>query len=187
MCDTVPSAVLFWALTSISETAWHYVSLASALTWLAFYTARRQGPAGRFRMLEDVIKVTEGILERAKATCERNHIDLIDGGCRLLQVKFSASMIQSQILEMRNATWKTYFTDVKALIRAIDQCASEVKAIQTLMLLIIEKERQRKLTEGIKDSQEFLNAVLRSPTRRAYLTPPRTASDSNIRQYSYNV
>ncbi|KAJ6593110.1 hypothetical protein B0H19DRAFT_1224739 [Mycena capillaripes] len=76
---------------------------------------------------------------------------------------------------------KTYLQTIGTIFLAIDQCASEVKDIQTAMLvrilalniaslktkqpqLIIEEERQRKLTEGIKDSQDALNTVVRSPT-----------------------
>jgi translation initiation factor IF-2 len=79
---------------------------------------------------------------------------------------------------MRSATWKTYFKNIRAILRTIDQCAKDVKEIQTAMLvrvfvfnvqyflikkisqLIIEEERQRKLTEGIKESQEVLGAVV---------------------------
>jgi hypothetical protein len=79
---------------------------------------------------------------------------------------------------MRSAKWKTYFKSTRAILQTIDQCAKEVKKIQTAMLvsvfvsnipcfrikklsqLIIEEERQRKLTEGIKDSQEVLGAVV---------------------------
>jgi hypothetical protein len=69
-------------------------------------------------------------------------------------------------------------------LRSVDQCAKEIREIQTAMLvsvfafnilcylikkipqLIIEAERQRKLTEGIKESQEVLGAVVGSPTFR---------------------
>jgi hypothetical protein len=79
---------------------------------------------------------------------------------------------------MRSATWKTYFSSVREILRSVDQCAKEVKEIQTVMLvgvfifnipffwikknpqLVIEEERQRKLSEGIKESQEVLGAVV---------------------------
>jgi hypothetical protein len=34
--------------------------------------------------------------------------------------------------------------------------------------LIIEEERQRQLSEGIKESQEFIGAVVRSPIRKSW-------------------
>jgi hypothetical protein len=99
------------------------------------------------------------------------------------RVKLSASKIQSHLLEIRSATWKTYFRSIRAILRSVDQCAKEIKEIQTAMLvsvfaftipcflirnfpqLIIEAERQRKLTEGIKESQEVLGAVVGSLLR----------------------
>ncbi|KAJ6554401.1 hypothetical protein B0H19DRAFT_1262766 [Mycena capillaripes] len=187
MCDTNPnlrSTVLFGVLTSIYGTTWHYISIAFAFMWLAFLAARNYTPAKKFNVLEAAIKTTEEILERAKATCAINHLELVDAECRLLQVKFSASKIQCQMLEAHNASWKTSIKSGRALLRTIDQCASEVKAIQTLMLLIIEEECQRKLNEGIKHSQEVLSADFRSPTRRTYLGDRRSASDANICQPS---
>ncbi|KAJ7896920.1 hypothetical protein B0H13DRAFT_1884793 [Mycena leptocephala] len=60
---------------------------------------------------------------------------------------------------------------------ALDQCAKDVKEIQTAMLVrIIIEERQRKLTEAIKDSQEVLGAVV---LRRAYR---RSESNANLFQ-----
>jgi hypothetical protein len=79
---------------------------------------------------------------------------------------------------MRSATWKIYFKNIRAILHTIDQCAKEVREIQTAMLvsvftstfhssglkkipqLVIEEERQRKLTEGIKESQEVLGAIV---------------------------
>ncbi|KAJ6554396.1 hypothetical protein B0H19DRAFT_1071801 [Mycena capillaripes] len=188
MCDTIhnlKSAVLFWVLTSIYGTTWHYISLALAFIWLAFLAPRHYGPAKKLNVLEAAIKTTEETLERAKATCARSQMELIDAGYRLLQVKFSASKIQCQMLEARNASWKMYFKSGRALIRAIDQCTIEAKAIQTLMLLIIEEARQRKLTEGINESQEVLSAVVRLPISHAHLVHRRIASGATLSQESY--
>ncbi|KAJ6593112.1 hypothetical protein B0H19DRAFT_1365273 [Mycena capillaripes] len=170
MCDTTPnlkSALVFWALTSISVTPWRYVCLTVAFIWSTFLALRHQGPVKKFSMLEDAIRTTEEILERGKASLSntKHQMELNDAGCRLLQVKFSASMIRSQMLEIHISTWKIYLQSIRAILRTIDQCASEVKDIHTAMLLIIEEERRRKLTEGIQDSQDALNAVIRSPTR----------------------
>ncbi|KAJ6593124.1 hypothetical protein B0H19DRAFT_1224745 [Mycena capillaripes] len=174
MCDAVlnlKSALVFWALTSISGTPWRYVCLAVAFIWSTFLAVRHQGPVQKFSVLEDAIRTTKEILEHAKAAPSgtRHQMELNDAGCRLLQVKFSASMIQSQMLEIHTSTWKTYLQSVRTILCAVDQCASEVKDIQTAILqsqLIIEEERRRKLTEGIQDSQDALNAVFRSPTRK---------------------
>jgi hypothetical protein len=36
---------------------------------------------------------------------------------------------------MRSATWKTYFKSIRAILQIINQCAKEVKEIQTAMLV----------------------------------------------------
>jgi hypothetical protein len=74
-----------------------------------------------------------------------------------------------------------YFKNIRAILRSVDQCAKEIKEIRTALLisvftfnvpwamitkisqLIIEKEHQRKLAEGIKELQEVLGAVICSP------------------------
>ncbi|KAJ7903866.1 hypothetical protein B0H13DRAFT_1882066 [Mycena leptocephala] len=142
-----------------------YVCLALASASFILYASRWWSPAQKFNRLEDAIKALEEILERTKAASNyaRNYMEVINAGCRLLQVKLSASKIQSHLLEMRSATWKTYFKSIRAILRSVDQCAKEIREIQTAMLLIIEAERQRKLTEGIKESQEVLSAVVVAP------------------------
>jgi hypothetical protein len=52
-----------------------------------FHAARHQGPAQKLTKLADAIEALEGILERAKAASSyaRNHMEVIDVGCWLLQ------------------------------------------------------------------------------------------------------
>ncbi|KAJ7863256.1 hypothetical protein B0H13DRAFT_1095005 [Mycena leptocephala] len=186
MCDTVSTSIIFGALALLPGTTSRYVFLALASASVIFFAARHQGPAQKLIKLEDAIRAFEEMLERAKAASNyaRNHIEVVDAGCRFLQVKLSASKIQSNLLAMRSATWKTYFKSIRATLRSIDQCTKEVKEIQTAMLLIIEEERQRKLTEGINESQEVLSVVLRSPIRCTYR---RSESNAQVFQESYSV
>ncbi|KAJ7819238.1 hypothetical protein B0H13DRAFT_2682592 [Mycena leptocephala] len=181
MCDTISTSIILGALALLPSITSRYVFLVLACISFILYASRRWGPAQKFTKLEDVIKALEETLERAKAASSyaRNHIEVINAGCRLLQVKLSASKIQSHLLEMGSATWKTYFKNIRAISRTIDQCAKEVKEIQTAMLLIIEEERQRKLTEGIKESQEVLGTVV---LRHAYR---RSGSEAHVFQESY--
>ncbi|KAJ7832303.1 hypothetical protein B0H13DRAFT_2429946 [Mycena leptocephala] len=184
MCDTVSTSIILGALALLPGTTSRSFFLAVACMSFIFLAARHQAPEQKFTKIEDAIEALEGILERAKAASSyaRNHMEVIDAGCRLLQVKLSASKIQSSLLVMRRATWKTYFKNIRAILCTIDQCAKEVKETQTAMLLIIEEERQRKLTEGIKDSQDVLGAVV---LRHAYR---RSESDAHIFQsYKYRV
>ncbi|KAJ7832818.1 hypothetical protein B0H13DRAFT_2679056 [Mycena leptocephala] len=185
MCDTISTSLIFGALALVPSTTSRYVFLALACMSFIFAAARHQGPTQKFTKLEDAIEVLEEILERAKTASNyaRNHMELIDAGRRLLQVKLSASKIQSHLLEMRSATWKTYFKSIRAILRSVDLCAKEIKEIQTAMLLIIEGERRRKLTEGIKESQEVLGAVVGSPIRRGH---SRSESNAHVCPESYN-
>ncbi|KAJ7896925.1 hypothetical protein B0H13DRAFT_1884799 [Mycena leptocephala] len=192
MCDTTLSTfIILGALALLPGTTSRYVFIALACTSFIFLAAHHQGPAQKFARLEDAIRALEEILECAKAASSyaRNHMEVTDVGCRLLQyvqtcwrgrkpddkifrVKLSASKIRSNLLAMRSATWKTYFKNIRAILQIIDQCAKEVKEIQTAMLLITEGERQRKLTEGIIESQEVLGAIvllLSVPYNHAFL------------------
>jgi hypothetical protein len=56
-----------------------------------FATARHQGPAQKFTMLEDAITALERILECTKAASSyvQSHMEVIDTGCRLLQYVLS--------------------------------------------------------------------------------------------------
>ncbi|KAJ7904158.1 hypothetical protein B0H13DRAFT_1881648 [Mycena leptocephala] len=164
MCDTVSPSIIFGVLALVPGTISRYVCLALAFVSFIFFAAGHQGLAEKLIQLEDVIEALEEILERAKTASSyaRNHVEVIDAGCRLLQVKLSASKIQCNLLAMRSATWKIYLTNMRPILHSIDQCAKEVKEIHAAMLLIIEEERQRKLTEGIIESQEVLGTVART-------------------------
>jgi hypothetical protein len=86
------------------------------------------------------------------------------------------------MIEAREKTWGQYFPAMRGMLMKIDRCATDVKKIQTSTLvsrahhpfkirnnvatqLTMESERQRKLSEGMRNSAEILTAVVRSPTR----------------------
>ncbi|KAJ7788513.1 hypothetical protein B0H13DRAFT_1936590 [Mycena leptocephala] len=119
MCENISTSIILGTLALVPGTTSRYVCLAFATASFIFLAARHQGPAQKFTKLEDAIEDLEDILERTKAASSyaRNHMDLIDAGCRLLQVKLSASKIQSHLLDMRSATWKNYFRSVPAIIQ----------------------------------------------------------------------
>ncbi|KAJ7603216.1 hypothetical protein DFH06DRAFT_1394301 [Mycena polygramma] len=170
------SSLLLSVLALIPGTIWRYACIALAFVSLVLFIARHQGPARKFNMLESLIKVTEETLHRAKAmpTSASSHAEIINAEGHFLQVKLFASKIQTRMLEMRDETRKVYFKGLKALLLAIRHSAAEVQEIQTALLLTIEEENQRKLTEGIKESREVLSTVVRSPTRRTYLATRRS-------------
>ncbi|KAJ7613709.1 hypothetical protein DFH06DRAFT_1484544 [Mycena polygramma] len=180
MGDTIPnlkSSLLLSVLALIPGTIWRYACVALAFASLVLFITRHQGPTRQFNMLEDTIEVTEETLLRAKTmpTCASSHTEIIDAGYRLLRMKLSASRMQSRILEMRDETWISYLTNLGALLLDIRHCEAELKEIQTAMLLTIEEEHQRKLTEGIKKSREVLSAVAtsKSPTASSVVKSSR--------------
>ncbi|KAJ7836686.1 hypothetical protein B0H14DRAFT_2589586 [Mycena olivaceomarginata] len=178
------STIILWILALVPGTTWRYIWLALACTSLAvFASAQRQDPAKRISMLEDALETAEETLNRAKLISgARAQAELAEVGCRLLQVKLSASKIRSRILEMRSATWQTYIRRIRVILRTIDHCAGEVKGVQTSMLLIIEEARRRTLSEELNEAQETLSATTRSPTRCASC---HLGSNSNVFEECY--
>jgi hypothetical protein len=89
MCDTVTisTSIILGALALIPGITLRYVCLVLASAFFILYASRWWGPAQKFNRLEDAIKALEEILERTKAASNyaRNHMEVIDAGCRLLQ------------------------------------------------------------------------------------------------------
>jgi hypothetical protein len=87
MCDAVSTSIILGTLALVPGTISRYVCLALASASFVFLAARHQSSAQRFTKLEDAIKDLEDILERAKTASSyaRNHLEVIDVGCRLLQ------------------------------------------------------------------------------------------------------
>ncbi|KAJ7161119.1 hypothetical protein C8R46DRAFT_1038275 [Mycena filopes] len=153
--------VMFAVLALIPGTASHYIYLGVAgCASLVLYAVARQTPGSQFALLEAGIAATEHILEVAKCNCARDHVELLASEGRLLQVKLSASNIQSQMLEARGESWKMYFQRARGTLRTVKRCAATLKEIQTSLLLTIEAERRRKLTKETKDLREVLVAVM---------------------------
>ncbi|KAJ7819242.1 hypothetical protein B0H13DRAFT_1921852 [Mycena leptocephala] len=163
MCD-ISTSIIFWALSPIP--GFRYIGLGLVVTSFIIYAANRQSPSYKLSQLEDTIKMAEEVLKGAREKCARDHIELLDGGRRLLEAKLSASKIQSRLLKTRNdTTWKKYLQRLRGIMQSIDECAKKVKKIQTSTLLTIQTEHQRQLSEGIKEFCEVADAVICSPTR----------------------
>ncbi|KAJ7704048.1 hypothetical protein B0H17DRAFT_1127084 [Mycena rosella] len=186
--STLQTSLIFGTLSLMPGNTSRYITLGLAFASLAIYAAHHYGPTQRLARLEDVITATEEIMEGAKLDCARDHMTLVERERRLLETKLAASKIQTQILEARDKTWEEYFQAIKEIMEKITECTKDVKGIQTATLLTIEAERQRKLSEGIKDSQDVFNAVVRSPTRHAQLPSRRSdAGRANFLQGSSSI
>ncbi|KAJ7474813.1 hypothetical protein FB451DRAFT_1366858 [Mycena latifolia] len=167
MCDntsyTLQSSIFIWALSLIPGSIFFYVILALVCAALVIYAAHRIRPSTRLSRLNDALAGATEILARAKSDCLRDLLDLADKEARLLQVKLSASKIQTSLLEARDASWETYLHKIRAISHSLDKCERQVRELQTSTLLIIEAENQRKLEEHINENREIVNTVLRSP------------------------
>ncbi|KAJ7799793.1 hypothetical protein B0H14DRAFT_3491251 [Mycena olivaceomarginata] len=118
--------------------------------------------------------------------CARDHLDFTDWTRRLLEARLSASKVQSRLLETHSVeTWEElveYLQNLHDIMQKTNQCAKDVKEIQTSTLLNIEAERQRQLFEGIKECCEIRRTIIGSSARRTTHTATRR---SVIRNSSY--
>ncbi|KAJ6578648.1 hypothetical protein DFH09DRAFT_1148017, partial [Mycena vulgaris] len=124
-----------------------YIGLGLATASLVIYAAHHQSPSQRLDRLENSIKVTEEILERAKMDCARDQMKLMVRGNRLRQyvhphlefleckTRILASKIQTRMLEAEDTTWEEYFQDITGIMRSINKCKREVKEIRTSTLV----------------------------------------------------
>jgi len=81
----------------------------------------------------------------------------------IFSAKLSASKIQTRLLETGSVTtWEEYLQKIRGILQSINKCAKDVKEIQTST---IEAERQRQLSEGIKEFHETIDAVICSSMR----------------------
>ncbi|KAJ7757293.1 hypothetical protein B0H14DRAFT_2634918 [Mycena olivaceomarginata] len=195
MDDAVSTSIILGTLSLLPGNRYITWALVSAVLFI--HTANRQRPSRKLGRLEYAIEACEEILKHAKANCARNHVDLMDGTRRLLEAKLSASKIQTRLLETRSVTtWENfveYLGDLREIMQDISRCAKEVKGIQksTLMpyfQLTIEAERQRQLSEGIKEVREIHETVIGSPaaTRPTTCTATRRL-ESATRNTSYEL
>ncbi|KAJ7787597.1 hypothetical protein B0H14DRAFT_2629165 [Mycena olivaceomarginata] len=129
--------------------------------------------------LEYAIEACEEILKHAKANCARNHVDLMNGTRRLLEAKLSASKIQTRLLETRSVTTWEEFRGISGRL------GGNYAGHQSLT---IEAERQRQLSEGLKEVREIHETVIGSPaaTRPTTCTATRRL-ESATRNTSYEL
>ncbi|KAF8192757.1 hypothetical protein K438DRAFT_1829608 [Mycena galopus ATCC 62051] len=149
-------AIIFWVLSYVPGNTFHYIilGLVAASTTLV-YIANHQSPSYKLRCVEDAIAVAKKTLESAKATCSRDYMELMRSGWSLASAKLSASKIQTRLLETRRVeTWEEYLQNIREILQSINECAKKVKEIQTSILLTIEAERQRRISEDLEDARD---------------------------------
>ncbi|KAJ7153408.1 hypothetical protein C8R43DRAFT_950276 [Mycena crocata] len=129
-----------------------HTGLGIAFKALVIYICHYQCPATHFRRLEDTIRATEKISERTKSECVTDHAELMDAGRRLIE-----------LLEARTKACQKNLQDVRGVIQ-------DTESTEYHFQLSIEAERQRQMSEEIKQAREILNLVL-SPTLPENLRP----------------
>ena len=83
--STLQTSFLFAALSLVPNNIFRYLSLSLILAYWAIYGLRQTTPAKRLARLEEAIKTTQEILERARSDCERDVVELMRRKDRLRQ------------------------------------------------------------------------------------------------------
>ncbi|KAJ7636897.1 hypothetical protein FB45DRAFT_907653, partial [Roridomyces roridus] len=165
----IPSAtsVVFWVLRLLPVpiiyfTGLTYTGLALLVAWAIIFAGHRQlWPAEKLGRLVNAIDSTLQILKATKSDCTRvAMIALMALEPRFLQAQHRASEINQQLLTINEQeTWMAWFRAGRDIGRCIDQCADDVRRIRTELLVIAEKDRQRKISEEIRETQEVLPTI----------------------------
>ncbi|KAJ7847994.1 hypothetical protein B0H14DRAFT_2583216 [Mycena olivaceomarginata] len=126
--------------------------------------ANAQRPTQKLQRTKRAINACKELLEGAKLTCARDHVELTDRTRRISEVAVSASRIQVQLMEKHHdfTTWKgcvEYVNGMCNIWKKIHQCAKDVREIETSNLRTIEAENQRQSGENIRDCDEICDAL----------------------------
>ncbi|KAJ7496491.1 hypothetical protein FB451DRAFT_1207903, partial [Mycena latifolia] len=129
-----------------------YIALGITICMALIYTIYLEHPSTTLRQLQKIIEAIEATIRSAKVQCPRDQITLTEEGMRLMEVQRVVSKIQCRVLETEEMTWGKY----RLFSRDTTECTTRAKAIRTTVRLIVEAERQRKLTEAITDARFVL-------------------------------
>ncbi|KAJ7797299.1 hypothetical protein B0H14DRAFT_59182 [Mycena olivaceomarginata] len=126
------ASMILLGLALVAGNTFPYTLLGLGAASLTVYAAHRQTPSYRLGRVEDAIIATEKIRQHAEANGARDQVQWMEYAKRLLDAKLSASKIQTRLLEARRVkTWGEYLEKVKEILQSIDECAKDVKDIQT--------------------------------------------------------
>ncbi|KAJ7347860.1 hypothetical protein DFH08DRAFT_808640 [Mycena albidolilacea] len=165
--DTLQSSLLLWTLSLIPSNIFHYGALGGASVFLVVYAVHSNLPSAKLSRVYEIITVVEELLTRAKDKCTRDYSFLAESETLLLRVKLSASRAYSQLLEADNMSWKSYLQNIISISHSLVMCERELHHIRTTLLLLMEGEHQRKLSEELSEST---NIVVQVPPQDYYRT-----------------
>ncbi|KAJ7848027.1 hypothetical protein B0H14DRAFT_2768587 [Mycena olivaceomarginata] len=148
MCGVVTVHIILGALSLLPDSRYILLALASALVVVNIANAQR--PTQKLERTKHAINACKELLEGTKLTCARDHVELTERARRLSEVAVSASRIQGCV---------KYVKGMCDIWKKIQQCAKDVREIETSTLLTIEAENQRKSGENIRDCNEICDAL----------------------------
>ncbi|KAJ7636890.1 hypothetical protein FB45DRAFT_907628, partial [Roridomyces roridus] len=181
--SSLKSSAVCWLLRLLPVpivyfTGFSYIGLALVVTWAIIFTSHRQlWPAEKLGRLANAIDSTSQIWKATKSDCTRVAlIALMALEPRCLQAQERTSEINQRLLIINEQeTWMAWFRAGRDIGCCIDQCADDVRRIRTELLVssysiilqessmslkvIAEKDRQRKISEEIRETQEVLPTI----------------------------
>ncbi|KAF7335203.1 hypothetical protein MSAN_02353600 [Mycena sanguinolenta] len=162
MDNALSISIILGAISLIPYNRYILWSLGSAS--LALYAADRQRPSNKLGQLEASIDSVGETLKLAKASCMRNHVELMDVTIEFHEIKFSVSTIKYRLLETRTvSTWSTlkdYVWNTKEIWKSINRCGKKVKQIGNSIERIREAEHQREFSQEIQASREIISSLM---------------------------
>ncbi|KAJ7636896.1 hypothetical protein FB45DRAFT_907645 [Roridomyces roridus] len=181
--SSLKSSAVVWVLRLLPVpiiyfTGLSYIGLALVVTWAIIFASYRQlWPAEKLGRLVNAIDSTSQIFKATMSDCTRVALmALMTLEPRFLQAQERASEINQQLLTInKQETWMAWFRAGGDIGRCIDQCADDVQRIRTeisvssypiilqkssmSLKVIAEKDRQRKISEEIRETQEVLPTI----------------------------
>ncbi|KAJ7740256.1 hypothetical protein DFH07DRAFT_965437 [Mycena maculata] len=154
-------SLLLGLLSLIPNNPLRYTFGGLTVILITVASIRLQHPSAQLRQLQETIQNTECVLERARTQCT-SHLPLIHAECRLLEMKLSASLIRSRVLETTRLTWGNYrrlSSDIAACARDVQAVRNDVQA--SVSSLTVEADRQQRYRESINETQSIF--LLRLP------------------------
>ncbi|KAJ7607558.1 hypothetical protein FB45DRAFT_947911 [Roridomyces roridus] len=163
MCDAISSlesAATVWAPSILPQAVLSYTGISIVLALAIFYMAYRQIPSEKLARLTSQMGVDEKLLDEAKTRCPRTMRGLLELEERLLQVKRTASEVKIRLLKAEEEeVWKDYLQTIREVMQTISDCRIDMKEIRTDILVIMEEETQRKLSEGVNKTRVTLATI----------------------------
>ncbi|KAJ6497271.1 hypothetical protein C8R45DRAFT_1128823 [Mycena sanguinolenta] len=154
--DLLPSLLLA-LVAAIPNHALRYTALGSLLAVTILCTVHFSSFSTQMHQLAASIDETEEYIRREMVRYPRCHGSLTLQMRHLLEVAKTASSIKCRILnsETERFNWKRYLLRSKE----IQECAKDVKNIDTVVQLVLEAEYQRRLADDIMETQFLLTAA----------------------------